>query len=230
VKVVGFSVSVVFLPPTFVQIFLNMKIIVRVFFLLSVAVCARSEAQTVPIGELRPYLDTLSVAQKVDLLDYMRQLGSSIDREVAQSYLQLDKENQARAIQYIRLKLMQKGDTPESDTRTTVRFAKDTLQLGKVTEGEVILDSFLVTNTGSKPYLIKEVKATCDCTVLRHPTRELMPGERAAIRVEFDSRGKIGHTTPGVVIYDNSRPNGRQIVYLNAEIVPRVKPKNTNGN
>jgi len=33
-----------------------------------------------------------------------------------------------------------------------------------------------------------------------------------------------------VVIYDNSRPNGRQIVYLNAEIVPRVKPKNTNGN
>lgn len=207
-----------------------MKIVARVLFLISVAFWGRSEAQTVPIGELRPYLDTLTVAQKIDLLDYMRQLGSSIDKEVAQSYLQLDKDNQARAIQYIRLKLLQRGGTPESDERTTVRFAKDTLQLGQVLEGEVIIDSFLVTNTGSRPYLIKEVKATCDCTVLRHPTRPLMPGEKAAIRVEFDSRGKIGNTTPGLVIYDNSRPNGRQIVYLNAEVVPRVRPRNTNGN
>jgi hypothetical protein len=57
-----------------------------------------------------------------------------------------------------------------------------------------------------------------------------MPGETAAIRVDFDTRGKIGLSTPGVVIYDNTRPNGRQIVYLQADIVPRVKPKNTNGN
>lgn len=206
-----------------------MKFAVRVLFLISVAALGRSEAQTVPIGELRPYLDTLSTAQKIDLLDYMRQLGSSIDREVAHSFLELDKANQARAIQYIRLKLLQRGEMPESEERTTVRFAKDTLQLGQITEGEVILDSFLVTNTGSKPYRIKEVKATCDCTVLRHPTRPLMPGETAAVRVEFDSRGKIGKTTPGVVIYDNSRPNGRQIVYLNAEVVPRVKPKNSLG-
>jgi len=94
----------------------------------------------------------------------------------------------------------------------------------------VFTDSFLVTNTGAKPYIIKDVKATCDCTVLRRPTYPLMPGETAAIRVEFDPRGKIGKTTPGVVVYDNTRPNGRHIVYLNAEVVPRVKPKNSLGN
>jgi len=189
---------------------------------------AALSAQTVPIGELRPYLDSLSVTQKVDLLDYMRQLGVSIDREVVHSYQELDKNKQARALQYIRLNLL--GQTPASDDRTTVRFKRDTLHFGQVWEGEIILDSFLVTNTGARPYTVQDVKATCDCTVLRRPERPIMPGETAAIRVEFDTKGKIGITTPGVVIYDNTKPNGRQIVYLQAEIIPRSKPKNTMGN
>lgn len=186
--------------------------------------------QTVSIGELRPYLDTLSTGQKVELLEYMRHLGSSIDKEVAQSYLQLDKDQQGRALQFIRLQLLKKQGMAEMDDRTTVRWTRDTIHFGAVEEGEVIIDSFQVTNTGARPYHIKEVKATCDCTVLRRPTYPVMPGETASIRVEFDTRGKIGKTTPGVVVYDNTRPNGRHIVYLNAEVVPRVKPKNSLGN
>lgn len=206
-----------------------MKIVIRFFLLFFFFLIIKQlPAQTVAIGEMRPYLDTLSVEQKLDLLEYMRHLGSSLDREVAQSYLQLDKNKQDRALQYIRLQLLKK--TGELDDRTTVRFAQDTIQLGEVGEGEVIIDSFLVTNTGAKPYLIKDVKATCDCTVLRRPVYPVMPGETASVRVEFDTRGKIGRTTPGVVLYDNTRPNGRQIVYLNAEVVPRVKPKNSMGN
>lgn len=206
-----------------------MKIAIRFFLLLSVSVLFKSlNAQTVSIGEMRPYLDTLSVDQKVELLDYMRYMGSSIDREVAQSYLQLDKSKQERALQYIRLKLLKKqGETEE---RTTARWAVDTIQMGRMEEGERIVDSFLVTNTGAKPYIIKDIKATCDCTVMRRPTFAVMPGETAAIRIEFDSRGKAGRTTPGVVIYDNTRPNGRHIVYLNGEVVPRVKPKDSMGN
>lgn len=208
-----------------------MKIVVRFFLLLAlIPLFKQLDAQTVAIGEMRPYLDTLSVAQKVELLDYMRYLGSSIDREVAQSYLQLDKSKQERALQYIRLQILKKTAGVETDDRTTVRWAQDTIQIGQVGEGEVYTDSFLVTNTGARPYIIKEVKATCDCTVMRRPTYPVMPGETAAVRVEFDTRGKIGHTTPGVVIYDNTRPNGRHIVYLNADVVPRVKPKNSLGN
>ena len=206
-----------------------MKIATRFFLLLSfTSVMTAAQAQTVSIGEMRPYLDTLTVDQKVALLDYMRYLGSSIDREVAQSYLQLDKDLQARTLQYIRLELLKKQG--ETDDRTTVRWAKDTIQIGRVDEGEVYTDSFMVTNTGSRPYIIKDVKATCDCTVMRRPTFPVMPGETAAIRVEFDTRGKIGRSTPGVVVYDNTRPNGRHIVYLNADVVPRVKPKDSMGN
>lgn len=199
-----------------------------VLLLAFFAAFQRLNAQTVSIGEMRPYLDTLTTDQKVELLAYMRYLGSSIDREVAQSYLQLEKNKQDLALQYIRLQLLKKPG--ESDDRTTVRWARDTIQLGQVGESDVIIDSFQVTNTGARPYIIKDVKATCDCTVLRRPSYPVMPGETASIRVEFDPRGKAGRTTPGVVVYDNTRPNGRHIVYLNAEVVPRVKPKDSMGN
>lgn len=200
-----------------------------ILFLFALILSTQLSAQTVSIGEMRPYLDTLSVAQKLELLEYMRHLGSSLDREVTQSYLQLEKDKQERALQYIRLQLLKKTGT-ETDDRTTVRWAKDTLQLGQVYEGDALIDSFQVTNTGSRPYIIKDIKATCDCTVLRRPSYPIMPGETASVRVEFDSRGKVGRTTPGVVVYDNTRPNGRHIVYLNAEVLPRVKPKNSMGN
>lgn len=185
-------------------------------------------AQTVSIGELRPYLDTLTTEQKLEVLAYMRHQGLSIDRELAQSYLQLEKDGQARTLQYIRLQLLKKDGI--DDDRTTVRWSPDTIHLGKIEEGEVLRDSFQVTNTGARPYFIKDIKATCDCTIMRRPDYPIMPGETATIQVMFDTRGKAGKTTPGVVVYDNTRPNGRHIVYLEAEIVPRLKPKNAMGN
>lgn len=110
--------------------------------------------------------------------------------------------------------------------RTTVVWRPDTLFFGDIYEGAILLDSFKVTNTGANPYVIKNVRASCDCTVLRFPSRPIMPGETAAIRVEFDSAGKAGHAQPGIVVYDNSMPNSRNILYLDGNVIPRKKPKN----
>lgn len=225
---VNIAAQVILLTPIALLHLLNMTITTRFFLFFSAFMMASALFAQTALGEMRPYLDTLSVEQKLALLEYMRYQGSSLDKEVAQSYLQLDKSKQERALQYIRLQLLKKQS--DSDNRTTIRWAQDTLQIGQVNEGEVVIDSFLVTNTGNTPYIIKDVKATCDCTVLRRPLYPLMPGETAAVRVEFDTSGKIGRTTPGVVLYDNTRPNGRHIVYLNAEVVPRVKPKDDLGN
>lgn len=113
-----------------------------------------------------------------------------------------------------------------SGERTTVIWQPDTLFFGDVYEGAILLDSFRVMNTGENPYVIKSVKASCDCTVLRFPSHPIMPGETAAIRVEFDSAGKAGHARPGIVVYDNSQPNSRNILYLDGEVIPRKKPRN----
>ena len=116
-------------------------------------------------------------------------------------------------------------DAPIQD-KTTVRWEPDTLYFGDINEGMILLDSFRVTNTGEFPYVIRSVKASCDCTVLRYPKEPLAPGQSATIRVEFDSAGKAGDALPGIVVYDNSRPNMRHILYLQGHIIPRKKPKN----
>ncbi|HPI07701.1 MAG TPA: DUF1573 domain-containing protein [Saprospiraceae bacterium] len=115
--------------------------------------------------------------------------------------------------------------SPSTDNLTTVSWNRDTLQFGIIEEGAILLDSFLVTNTGTLPYQITHARASCDCTVLRYPKTPIKPGQTASIRIEFDSQGKAGLTQPGIIIYDNSTPNLRSILYLNGRVMPRKIPK-----
>jgi hypothetical protein len=121
------------------------------------------------------------------------------------------------------------AQTENIQEKTTVQWEPDTLFFENMNEGDILLDSFKVTNTGEHPYLVRSVKTTCDCTLFRVPKKPLMPGETATIRVEFDSAGKSGVAQPGIIVYDNSSPNLRSIIYLSGYIIPRTKPKNPLG-
>lgn len=178
-----------------------------------------------PTGrELLPMLQTLSRAQKLKLLDYLRHLGSDLDREVQGAYDQVDAAAQAKALRYIAL-LQQEGARPD---RTTVRWNRDTIGFGRVEAGFIVLDSVAVLNTGDAPYVITDIRTACECAVLGRPDFPLMPGESATLRILFDSKGRQGPMVAGIVIYDNSSPNLRNILYLKGEILPR-KPKTGKG-
>jgi hypothetical protein len=94
---------------------------------------------------------------------------------------------------------------PGEPEPTTVQFLRDTIDFGTINEGFILLDSFVVVNTGSHPYVISGSKGSCDCTALGLPKYPVMPGDSAVIRVEFDSYRKAGKTLAGVIIYDNSK-------------------------
>lgn len=134
---------------------------------------------------------------------------------------QLTLHQRGRLVQYAG---MMRSDFSKLE-RTTVRWQPDSIQFGKIEERSILLDSFVVTNTGTQPYVIRQVKTACDCTVLRYPKYPIAPGETASIRVEFDSKGKVGNTSAGIIIYDNSSPNKRNIVYMSGTVVPRAAPK-----
>lgn len=114
---------------------------------------------------------------------------------------------------------------PTTTPRTKVRWDQDTLFFGKIEEGTILLDSFVVTNTGDNPYLIRDVYANCDCTIIKYPQKPLLPGQSAALRFVFDSTRKAGPTQPGIIVYDNSSPNARSILYLDGEVTPRKQVK-----
>jgi hypothetical protein len=146
----------------------------------------------------------------------MRHLGASIDKECLQIYEQMSQEKRGRVIQFAEA-LNPDADAPPA--RTTVVWTRDTVRFGKIREGSVIFDTFTVINKGTKPYLIKNVKTTCDCTIMAYPEFPVMPGTSASIRVEFDSKGKSGYTETGIIVYDNSVPNARNILYLKGEVL-----------
>lgn len=160
---------------------------------------------------------SLPIEEKLKLLEYMRTLGGDIDQEIQLMFARLDSASQQKTNLYVQSRHRSDGDA----MRTFVRWSRDTIHVGKITEGTFYLDSVSVTNTGTQPYEIGSIKTSCDCTVLRHPTFPVMPGETAVVRLEFDSRTKQGAFLGGIVIYDNSRPNSRSILYMDGEVLPK---------
>ncbi|MCC7246348.1 MAG: DUF1573 domain-containing protein [Saprospiraceae bacterium] len=172
-------------------------------------------------GGYKIFTQNLPPEQVFKLDSYMRHMTKEYDMDVKYLFEKLTQTQNERMKQY--LKIMQTDFV--NLEKTTVRWQPDTLNFGTIEEQTIVLDSFQVTNTGIHPYMIREVKPTCDCAVLRYPDFPIMPGETASIRIEFNSKNKAGRATPGIIIYDNSSPNRRHIIYLDGNVAPRGKVK-----
>lgn len=171
-------------------------------------------------ADLQSLLPTLNSADSVKVLGYARYQGAYHGRPLDATCKLLDTTGQRRVAGYIRF--LQHPGEPEP---TTVRFQRDTIPFGAINEGYILLDSFVVVNTGNHPYVISSSRGSCDCTALGIPKYPVMPGDSAAIRVEFDSYKKAGKTLAGVIVYDNSRPNRRNILYLEGNVKPKGSVK-----
>jgi Protein of unknown function (DUF1573) len=198
-----------------------MQKIIYLFFILcfvGTTTCAQGELPT----DLRPQIKTLTDEQKVKVLEYLRRISApDIDRQIQAAYSQLSPADKTKAVHYTDFL---KAEDPQRKVRTTVRWSRDTLFFGNIEEGRIFLDSVTVMNTGDKPYLISGTRTSCDCSVLRYSEFPVMPGEKIVVRIEFDSRNKLGPIVAGIVIYDNSAPNIRSILYVAGEVLPK-RPK-----
>lgn len=81
-----------------------------------------------------------------------------------------------------------------------IRFEKETIQFGKVDEGERFKKDFFFKNVSSKPIAIKDATATCGCTVPAYPQFPLNPGEEASVSVTFNTTGKLGKQNAKVTV------------------------------
>ncbi|MEM9051524.1 MAG: DUF1573 domain-containing protein [Bacteroidota bacterium] len=105
------------------------------------------------------------------------------------------------------------------DEIAKITFEETVLELGKISQGEVISHEFEFSNTGNAPLLIATVDGSCGCTIPRNwPTDLILPGEGGVIEVEFDSDGLTGKQVVSVIISANTFPAATQLV-LNTEIV-----------
>lgn len=84
------------------------------------------------------------------------------------------------------------GDTAEEPVgpTTTIRYEEETFDFGTVMDGEVVYHTYVFTNTGDEPLVIKNAKASCGCTVPSWPKNPIAPGKTGEIQVKFDTKGR----------------------------------------
>ena len=116
--------------------------------------------------------------------------------------------------------------TFESDTiikKTTLKFVSMEHDFGQVKEGEKVVHTFEVMNTGKADLLLQSVKPSCGCTTPKYEKRPIRPGKKGTIEVAFDTKGRPGIQRKSITVVTNTEPSNT-VLYFTCEVIPAVNP------
>jgi hypothetical protein len=116
-----------------------------------------------------------------------------------------------------------KSDLPE------LSFKTKEYDFGTINEGDIVETTFDFENTGNSNLLIIDAKGSCGCTVPDYPKNiPIAPGEKASIKVKFDSSNKPGNQMKTVTLTTNTE-RGRDLLRIRTKVTPDpVKEKQRN--
>lgn len=92
-----------------------------------------------------------------------------------------------------------------------IELSESTVDLGNVKFGGKAVATVQIKNTGDKPLIISEAKASCGCTVPQWPKEPIAPGKSANMTVEYTTTSKAGAFNKTVTINSNAVTEGRKI-------------------
>lgn len=98
-------------------------------------------------------------------------------------------------------------------------FPETQHDFGKVEEGEVVNYVFKFENKGTQPLVIKNVRTSCGCTAAVTSEGELKPGQSGTIKVNFDTKNRMGRATKTITVVSNdfNEPNKVLTIYADIE-------------
>ena len=106
----------------------------------------------------------------------------------------------------------------ESGAELTI-IGEETIDFGKVIEGEKVHLEFKIKNSGTGNLIISKASPSCGCTVPSHPKKPLVPGEEGEIKVTFNSENRIGEQKKTIRLITNATPNIK-ILTIKGEVIP----------
>lgn len=112
-----------------------------------------------------------------------------------------------------------------------MKFDKEVYEFGTVKAGTKVQHDFVFTNSGNEPLIISNAQGSCGCTVPDYPKQPIKKGEKAAIKVSFDSTGRTGVQEKTVTITSNSSDTPTKVIYIRGtveaaplNVTPESKP------
>lgn len=91
---------------------------------------------------------------------------------------------------------------------------------GTVEEGDTVMATFSLKNSGSAPILFKSIKTSCGCATVSKRPDELPAGGAYDLKVKFRTTGYRGDVTKYVYIYTNQSFN-RTALTIKGKIRPQ---------
>lgn len=92
-----------------------------------------------------------------------------------------------------------------------IELSESNVDLGNVKYGGKAVTTVDIKNTGDKPLIISNAKASCGCTVPTWPKEPIAPGKSAKMTVEYKTTTKAGAFNKTVTISSNAITEGRKI-------------------
>ncbi len=86
---------------------------------------------------------------------------------------------------------------------TTIALSESNFDFGKIKKGDKVQHVYEVTNTGSNPLVISEVKPGCGCTAPDFTKEPIMPGKKGKITLHFDSTNFDGNVSKYADVFAN---------------------------
>ncbi len=108
----------------------------------------------------------------------------------------------------------------------TITFDKTTYDYGTIKPSSDGTRFFTVTNTGDKPLVLSNVKASCGCTTPEFKTDPIMPGKSAQIKVGYNTAINGGFNKM-IEVFSNDPANSRSVIYIKGNVdanAPEPKP------
>jgi len=99
-----------------------------------------------------------------------------------------------------------------------VQFDSKTFNFGTIEQGESREHVFVLTNTGKSDLIIRKIKASCGCTVVKPSKMVIKPGENADLKAIFNSKGKKNKQNKSITVITNSPENSQVVLRVSGMV------------
>ena len=99
-----------------------------------------------------------------------------------------------------------------------IQFDNTMHDFGKVSSGQKVRHSYILTNTGTETLTITNVHPGCHCTTAGDWTHSIAPGSTGQIPVQFDSGGFNGNITRTIDVFSNAKNEPHKVLMLKCTI------------
>jgi hypothetical protein len=110
---------------------------------------------------------------------------------------------------------------PAAAQAPVITFDEMFFDFGKIRHAQTVIHSFKVSNTGTAPLHLKEVKAVCGCTSTVTGKMELAPGESTEIDAAFTPESGItGAVRKTIMVTSDDPAHPKLTLRFAADVLP----------